>query len=192
MSEVNESVQSDVRQVEAIVAPIDEVKPGTDPGRYSRFITGVILLVILLILIGGILAVTSPATFTAVISGFWLFFFCLVLLFLVLGVLIMVGLKDQVKRILDIFIEGTLTLVDLMNFLKLALNFVVEVLKQAIYFLIIPIAYILGAIIYYVLIYAYKWVGKTYDVTLFTIVLAAALSLATGFLNKTLKRRRKC
>ncbi len=159
----------------------------TDPGRYSRFITGFILLIIVLLVIGGVLALTSPATFLAIINGFWLFLFSLVLLFLIMGVLIMIGLKDQVKQILDIFIEGTLTIVDVMNFIKEAIKFIGDVLKQAIYFLIPFLAYLLGAAVYFVLIYAYKWVGKSYDVTLFTIVLSALLVVATGFLNKRSK-----
>jgi len=159
----------------------------TDPGRYSRFITGVVMLVILLVLVGGVLAITAPATFSAVINAFWLFMFCLVLLFLVLGVLIMVGLKNQVKQILDIFVEGTLSIVDIMNFFKLAFNFIIDVLKQAVYFLIPFVSYLLGALIYFVLLYAYKWVGKTYDVTLFTVVLATVLVVATGMLNRRSK-----
>ena len=163
----------------------------TDPGRYSRFITGVVMLVILLVLVGGVLAITAPATFSAVINAFWLFMFCLVLLFLVLGVLIMVGLKNQVKQILDIFVEGTLSIVDIMNFFKLAFNFIIDVLKQAVYFLIPFVSYLLGALIYFVLLYAYKWVGKTYDVTLFTVVLATVLVVATGMLNRRSKAEGK-
>lgn len=175
---------------DVVITPVQSpegLPTDADSGRYSRFITGFVLLVILLLIIGGVLAITAPATFSALINAFWLFMFCLVLLFLILGVLIMIGLKDQVRQILDIFVEGTLTIVDLMNFIKLALKFVVDVLKQAVYFLVPFLAYLLGGLIYYVLIYAYKWIGKTNDVTLFTIVLSAVLIVVTGFLNKRSK-----
>ncbi|MCC7304325.1 hypothetical protein IT418_02860 [bacterium] len=155
-----------------------------DSNRYSRFITGFILIVIVLGILGGLLAITAPATFSAIINAFWVFMFALVLLFLIMGVLVMVGLKEQVRQILDIFVEGTLSIVDLMNFLKLAARFIIDILKQVVYFLIPFFAYLLGGAVYYILIYAYKWVGKTYDVTLFTIGLSALLIVATGFLNK--------
>lgn len=184
---MSEPINENSNQQPVVVTPDTEPVSqtvNTNASRYSRFITGIILIIVILLVLGGVLAITAPATFTAVINAFWLFMFCLVLLFLIMGVLIMVGLKDQVRQILDIFVEGTLTIVDLMNFIKLALKFIVEVLKQAIYFLVPFIAYLLGALIYYVLLYAYKWVGKSYDVTLFTIVLASVLVIATGFLNK--------
>lgn len=172
---------------EILVETANEGAPTTDPGRYSRFITGFVMLFILLLILGGVLALAAPATFVAIINGFWLFMFCLVLLFLILGVLIMIGLKDQVKQILDIFIEGTLTIVDLMNFIKEAIKFIGDVIRQAVYFLVPFIAYLFGALIYLLLIFAYKWVGKTYDITLFTIALAAILVVATGFLNRRAK-----
>ncbi len=184
---MSEPINENSNQQPVVVTPDTEPVSqtvNTNASRYSRFITGIILIIVILLVLGGVLAITAPATFTAVINAFWLFMFCLVLLFLIMGVLIMVGLKDQVRQILDIFVEGTLTIVDLMNFIKLALKFIVEVLKQAIYFLVPFIAYLLGALIYYVLLFAYKWVGKSYDVTLFTIVLASVLVIATGFLNK--------
>lgn len=179
-------VQPEIPEIPVVQDGEQGGKPA-DTGRYSRFITGFILLVVLLLIIGGVLAITAPATFSAIINAFWLFMFCLVLLFLILGILVMVGLKNQVRQILDIFIEGTLTIVDLMNFLKLALQFIRDIIKQAIYFLIPFFAYLLGGLLYFALIYAYKWVGKSYDVTVFTIVLTAMLIVATGFLNKKSK-----
>jgi hypothetical protein len=154
-----------------------------DPTRYSRFITAIVILFLLLIIIAGVLAFTSPSSFWALVNGFWILIFGIVLAFLVLGVLIMVGLKNQVKQILDIFVEGTLTIVDVINFIKLAINFVGEVIKQAIYLLIPVISYLLGAAIYYGLMFSYKWVAKSYDVLGFTIFLAALLVILTGFLN---------
>lgn len=164
----------------------DSPKVG-DPERYSRFVSAIIILILLLVLVGGVLAFTSPATFSAVISAFWMIIFCTVALFLVLGILIMVGLKEQVKQILDIFIEGTLSIVDIMNFLKMAVTFVVDVIKQVVYFLIPVFAYLIGAVVYFALLYAYKWVGKQFDVTLFTIFLAALLVVITGLLNRRSK-----
>ncbi len=166
--------------------PSNTPKAG-DPERYSRFVSAIVILILLLVLAGGILAFTAPATFSAVISAFWMIIFCTVALFLVLGILVMVGLKEQVKQILDIFVEGSLSIVDIMNFLKMAVTFIVDVIKQVIYFIIPAIAYLLGAVVYFGLIYAYKWVGKQFDVTLFTIFLAAALVVVTGFLNKRAK-----
>lgn len=192
MPETHEKTNQVVKPPETIniaenIPPADTEQVSTDPGRYSRFITGIILILVLLLVVGGVLALTAPETFSAIINGFWLFMFSVVLLFLIMGILIMVGLKEQVKQLLDIFIEGTLTIVDVMNFLKQAVQFVGEVIKQAIYFLVPFLAYLLGAIIYFILIYLYKWVGKRYDVTLFTILLTALLVVATGFLNKRSK-----
>lgn len=161
--------------------------PSGDPDRYSRFITGLILFLLLIGVILGVLAYTSQTTFLAIVNAFWITIFCIVLLFLVLGVLVMVGLKDQVKEVLDIFVEGSLTVVDVMNLLKMAVQYIAEVIRQVIYFLVPVFSYLIGAVIYFLLIYAYKWVGKSYDVTAFTIFLSAVLIVATGFLNKRSK-----
>lgn len=167
---------------------IIEVQPSSsDPSRYSRFVTSIVLTLVLLLVIGGVLAVVSPTTFSAIIDAFWLFMFSLVLIFLILGVLIMIGLKDQVRQIVDIFVEGTLTIVDLMNFLKMALKFIVDILRQVVEFLIPLFAYLIGAVVYFGLIYLYKWVGKSYDVTAFTAVLSAVLIVVTGLLNRKSK-----
>lgn len=161
-----------------------------DPSRFSRFITGLILIFVTVAVVVGVIAVTSPETFLAIINAFWLVMFCLVTVFLLLGVLIMIGLKNQVKEILDIFVAGSLTVVDFMQFVKDAWKFILEVFKQVIYFLVPVFAYGIGAAIYFGLMFAFKWVGKTYhDVTLFTIFLAAALTIAVGFLNKPLKNK---
>lgn len=163
-------------------APPEPVKPH-DPERYTRAITGIVVIVIILLLITGVLAFTAHDTFNAIANAFWLVMFCLVFLFLLLGVLVMIGMKNQVKQILDFFIEGTLTIVDLMDFLKRVATYVVETVKQVIYLLIPFIAYLLGALIYFALIYGYKWVGKQYDVTLLTIGLTIVLIILTGALN---------
>jgi len=166
----------------------DNITPQiNDPSHFSRFITGVILVIILILAAGGILALTSMETFLAIVNAFWLVIFCTVLVFLILGVLIMVGLKDQVKQILDIFVEGTLTIVNLADFIKLVWQYTVKMFQQVLYFMVPVFAYGLGAVIYFGLLLAYKWIGKTYDVTLFTIFLAAVMTFTIGFLNKPLK-----
>jgi len=159
---------------ESIVTASNQVAPTTDgvdateepvqsaaAGRYSRFVTGVVLLFVVVLVLGGVLALVSPTTFSAIIDAFWFFMFSLVLIFLILGVLIMIGLKEQVRQIVDIFVEGTLSIVDIMNFLKMALKFILEILKQVAEFLVPIFAFLLGAAIYFGLIYLYKWVGKS-------------------------------
>jgi hypothetical protein len=66
----DEKTTTEVVESNEVSTPSETVNTNVDPGRYSRFITGGILLVILLLIISGILALTSPATFSAVISGF--------------------------------------------------------------------------------------------------------------------------
>lgn len=155
-----------------------------DTKRYDKFIIALQLLIVVVVAIGILLALFAPSVFMVFINLFWLLLFGVVASFLLLGILIMIGLKEEVKKIIGVFVEGTLSIVDLINFFKKVIVFIIDSLKLLVFYLAPIIAYGIALAIYYGVIYFYKWVGKSYDVTYLTVGLTVILVLFTGLLNK--------
>jgi len=86
-----------------------------------------------LVVIGGLLVYFSvffPAVFTAIINFFWIMMLIIVAIFLVLGILVIAGLKAEVSSFLDVLLEGSLTLIDAFDFLKKLYERFLVVLKD--------------------------------------------------------------
>ncbi len=140
-----------------------------------------------LFIIGALLtaiAFLHPAIFTAFLNFFWIMMLIIVAVFLVLGFLVIVGMKSEVGSFLDVVLEGSLTILDAINILKKLYERFITLLKDFIYFITPIIAIWIAIIIYIGLIILYKSVGMENDVTLLTIVLTVALVVAVGILNK--------
>ena len=141
-----------------------------------------VLLVLSILIISGILF--YPNITTKLLLVLWQIVTLAVLLFLGLGILVVVGRKKEVLQILDILLQGSLTFIDFVEFLKKLKNIFLEYLLDFMIFISPLIAYLLSIISYILLLVLYKIVGSTYDVTLLTIVLAIFLTLIVGLFNK--------
>ncbi len=108
--------------------------------------------------------------------------------FILLGVLVIFGLRKEAERILDFLLEGSLTIVDFIEFLRKVWRKFLSLLKDFLTYFIPFTAVLVTIVIYFVLIYIFKYVGKTYDVTYLGIGLTILLITAVNFLpseNKT-------
>ena len=132
--------------------------------------------------IGG-LGVLFPRLGAILFTVLWIALFSTVAIFFVLGFLVIFGLKSDVSKVLDIFLEGSLTVIDFIDFIKKIYSKFVQVLQEFILFFTPVITYLLTFFVYVALIILYKEVGKDYDVTLLTIVLSIVLVGAVGYLN---------
>ncbi len=129
-----------------------------------------------------------PRALAIFLSTIWVILFVIVVIFFSLGILVIFGLRKEAGKILDFLIEGSLSLVDFLAFLKLIWLRFLEVVREFILYATPVLAYVTSLIIYTLLIVLYKNYGKYNDVTIFTIFLTAALVFLIGFLNRNSKK----
>jgi hypothetical protein len=158
------------------------VKEGVD--RYKSFIFGVQVILFLIIVASVITGILAPQMLLVFLNFLWILTLFIVILFLVLGGMVMIGLKNEAKGILEVFMEGTLSVVDFFDFLKLIAKNFVQIVQDVIYFLVPFFSYVLAFLIYIGLLLLYKWVGTTYDVSIMTIILTVVLMVFIGLLNR--------
>lgn len=143
----------------------------------------VLAIALFIIIVLGTLGVFYSRVFLIMVNIFWLLMFATVIIFLFLGVLVMIGLKKEAGKILDVLFEGTLTIIDIINFIKKAINQFIYLLKEFILLAMPYIAMALALVVYFLLLYLYKWFGSTSDVTIFTVVLTFAVILLLGIFD---------
>ena len=129
-------------------------------------------------------AILFPHAVSVVLNIIWISLFAIVIIFFTVGILVIFGLRKEASKVLDVLLEGSLTFLDLIEFIKLVYKRFVKIMVEFLLFASPVIAYIVAFIAYIILLIAYKTIGKTYDVTLFTIVLTASLVAIVGILNK--------
>lgn len=159
--------------------------------RYRNFIFGLQIILFLFIVLAVILGLVAPQILMLLINIIWILTFIIVVIFLLLGGMIMFGLKDEAKKILDIFMEGSLTIVDVLDFIKLIIKDAIQLVKDIILFCVPFLAYTIGFLIYILLLILFKFVGKYYEVTLLTIGLTVFLVGIIGLLNRNKKNRQE-
>lgn len=107
------------------------------------------------------------------------------LFFTLLGVLVLVGLRAEVGRLLRGLFEGTLRIIDVVDIFRRVVERLTSLLKSLLNFLSPTIALGLATVAYYYLMLLYKTVGRNHDVTVLTVVLTvllvSVLSLFGGF-----------
>lgn len=141
----------------------------------------------IVVIIGAVLtaiALLYPGVFTAILNFLWIMILISVAVFLVLGFLVIIGMKKEVGSFLDVMLEGSLTILDAAEILRKLYAKFVALLKDFIYFITPVLAIWVAAMGYLGLIFLYKSVGAVSDVTILTVVLTVALVVAVGVLNK--------
>lgn len=124
-----------------------------------------------------------PRAFLVIINIVWLILLILVLVFVAIGFLTVIGLKVEAGRIIDLFLEGSLTIIDAMQFVKKLIEEFIKTLKEAAILLIPYVSYLVAGILYLLILTFYKWIGRSYDVTFPTIFLAFLLTTIAGILH---------
>ena len=130
------------------------------------------------------MSVFFPTVFTAIVNFFWIMMLIAVAIFLVLGILVIVGLKEEVSSFLDVVLEGSLTILDAIDFIKKLYQQFILVLKDFVYFITPILAVWVAAILYLFILVLYKGVGRENDVTLMTAVITIAMVVAVSVLNR--------
>jgi hypothetical protein len=130
------------------------------------------------------LSILFPKVMSVFFNIVGLLLFVTVAIFFTLGILVIIGLRKEANKILDILMEGSLSFVDFLAFLKLVWMRFLELLREFVLYATPVIAYVLTLVLYTILIYIYKSYGKTHDIAVFTIALTAGLVIIMGLINK--------
>ena len=129
------------------------------------------------------LSVISPDSFFVVINILWFLLLAIVVAFLGIGILVALGLKSEANKLLDLYVDGSLSVIDFVGFIKDFIDYFIYQLKELLLVLSPIFAYALNFFIYYFLLMFYKWYGTTNDVTFMTVFLTAGLVITVSVLN---------
>jgi hypothetical protein len=125
-----------------------------------------------------------PETVGAMLNILWIVLLVSVLVFFSIGLMVVFGLRKEANKILDVLLEGSLTFLDLLDFIKLVYRRFIAVLKDFILYATPVLAYVFSFVIYVLIIMLFKGVGASYDVTWLTVIITFVLVFAFGFINK--------
>lgn len=131
-----------------------------------------------------VVSILSPTALNIILNVLRVVSIGVVSIFFVLGILVIIGLRKEATRVLDILLERSLSFIDLIEFLKIVYQRFLEMLKEFLIYITPILSYITAGIIYILLLVVYKTVGRSYDVTLFTIVITIILVTSVALLNK--------
>jgi len=142
----------------------------------------IVAFIVFVILLLGVLGIFSSSLFFKILNFIWIFFMICAIIFIFLGIMVIFGLRKEAERILDFLLEGSLTIVDFVEFLRKIWRKFLSLLKDFLTYFIPFTAVLITIVIYFVLIYLFKYVGKTYDITYLAIGLTIVLITAVNFI----------
>lgn len=167
-------------QLDDILKKIDEKN---NSKRFFKILLTALISVVLLILSNLLFPTATSILFNII----WAVLLAVVLVFIFVGVMIIIGLRKEASSLLDILLEGSLTLVDFIDFFKELYKRFLITLKEFIIYSAPFYGYIINLFIYIALIFLYKYIGKDYDVTALTFILTISLITIVSILNKNQK-----
>ena len=145
--------------------------------RKSRLILTLLIASALLLTVGNMV---YPSATKIVLNILWFTALSVAIMFIAMGIMAILGMKKEVGRLLEIFMEGSFSVMDLIDFIKQVLRLFMEKVKEALLNIAPLFSYILAISLYLGTLYLYKLVGKSFDVTALTIfITVAGISLLT-------------
>jgi hypothetical protein len=147
-----------------------------------KFVVAIASLIALILLIT-IGKLAYPTATAIILNILWFFLLSVTVIFFALGILAIMGLKKEVGQLLEMFLEGSFSLIDLVRKIREFVHLFVEEIKNALLMLAPLFSYILGLCVYLLFIYLYKLVGTDYDVTVLTVALTVVMIGTVGLLN---------
>ena len=148
-------------------------------GLLSKVIGALALFITVMIFIG----ILKPGLFFTIINIFWFVIFVVTLTIVILGILTFVGRKEEAKIIINLFMEGSMTIIDVVDFLNVLRKTFVQVVTDAILVAIPYLGIVLSGLLYFFIMLIYKLSGKYIDVTVPTIILTVFVTLFAGVMT---------
>lgn len=182
-------IQTEPKEEQVLTEP-EIIQPKVDVlHKYRSFFLSLQVIIFILVVLGIVLAFAAPQLLMSFLSILWIATICLAGFFLVLGAMIIIGMRVQVKRILEIIMEGSLGIVDIIEFAKEVIRTTIRTIQDVLLFLVPVFSYIVAFLVYFLILVLFKFVGARFDVSLFTIGLTAVLMLVIGFLNRASRKK---
>lgn len=148
--------------------------------RKSRLILTLLIAFALLLTIGNL---AYPSATKIVLNILWFTALSVAIMFVAMGIMAILGMKKEVGQLLEIFMEGSFSVMDLIDFIKNVFKLFIEKVKEALLNLAPIFSYILAISLYLGTLYLYKLVGKSFDVTALTIFISLAGVALLSYIN---------
>ncbi len=139
------------------------------------------IIIVILFIAAGIL---FPTTVSVILNILWITIITLVVIFFVLGILVIVGMRKEVGQVLDAFLEGSLKIIDFLELIRSLWAKFIQLIKDFLIFAAPFIAYALAFLVYIILLLIYKSIGRNNDVTVLTVIITAVSIFAFGVISK--------
>ncbi|MCA9382910.1 hypothetical protein KC909_00955 [Candidatus Dojkabacteria bacterium] len=184
-----EDSASAAKLVEEVLNPPKDETPKQKKRRRGcqKYVFWAVFALVAVIALLVFLATFAPSVFLVIINIIWLFLLGIVVIFLLLGVLVMVGLKEEAQNLINVMLEGSLNLIEVADFFKEALNTFQRYLKELFLFIMPIFAFSVGTLLYLALLIAYKSYGREHDVFWFTVVITIVMIFAVSVFNRPKK-----
>ena len=98
--------------------------------KVFRFLTTVVVILRIFLALNFLF----PVAVGVILNIIWIIFLAVVIVFFTLGILVIIGMRKEVSRILDILLEGSLTIIDFIEFVKNLWKRFIQLLKEFILF----------------------------------------------------------
>lgn len=148
--------------------------------RKSRLILTLLIAFALLLTIGNL---AYPSATKIVLNILWFTSLSIAIMFIAMGIMAILGMKKEVGQLLEIFVEGSFSVMDLIDFIKQVFKLFFEKVKEALLNLAPLFSYILAISLYLGTLYLYKLVGKSFDVTALTIFISVMGVALLSYIN---------
>jgi len=148
--------------------------------RKSRLILVLLIAFALLLTIGNLV---YPSATKIVLNIIWFTSLSVAIMFIAMGIMAILGMKKEVGRLLEIFMEGSFSVMDFVDVIKQVVKLFIEKVKEALLNLAPFFSYILAISLYLGILYLYKLVGKSFDVTGLTIFISATGVALLSYIN---------
>lgn len=149
--------------------------------RNKGYLLFVVLIILVILSIVG--SIYAPVLTKRILSILWYISITLTASFVVIGILMILGLRKEANKLMNLYLEGSLTLIDIITFFRETLEITIKTVKNIIFSVTPMVAYTLVAFFFYMLMILYKSVGKTRDVTVMTILLTIFFVVIVSILN---------
>ncbi|MFH1295508.1 MAG: hypothetical protein ABIH84_02940, partial [bacterium] len=145
--------------------------------RKSQLILIGLIAAALLLTIGNLV---YPSITRIILTVLWFTSLSVAIIFIAMGIMAILGMKKEVGRLMEVFLEGSFSVMDLVDFIKQVFKLFGDKVREALLNLAPLFSYIAAISLYLAILYLYKFVGRQYDVTALTIALSA---LGVAFLS---------
>jgi hypothetical protein len=150
------------------------------PKTLKKIIAGTVMFALFTLL----MAFVYKPLFDLIVSVLWVIAFATTTILLIIGGLTIIGKHKEASKIIDLVVEGSVTAIDIYDFLKLLYKTFIQILKDAVLIMVPYFAYFVAVIVFLLILALYKFIGTKVDVTVPTILMTVTLTFLVGVMTR--------